>query len=239
MSPRFTIILLASAVHSLHALQQVYPMTTRGSIGSRTTRGAVAHTPLLNLAMDTVFPDENKPVYLQLDSGIRVSKIITATTTSFDAMLKIGRATSRMDIMKTCLIRHKRTCVLSEHQTLPAGRDGAQHRRGWSYEHRTGSSVRTTSGSPASVLWVVDMDPQSFQVSVGSWLLASVATGTDNNRLSGLFTRTISRALPEPQAISLVRPGFLPPTLVHTASGLQWIVVFIELQDCTELGGAK
>ena len=236
MSKLLFAILLTCTAHFLHALQHVHPVMTR-SIMSRATRDTVAHTRI-HLAMGTVFSDENKPVYLQLDSGVRIARIVTATTTSFDAMLKLGRATSRTEIMKTCLLRHRKSCVISEHQNLPSRCDEVQH-RGWRYGHTPGSSVRTNSGTPSSSLWVVDMDVHNpFHLMVGSWLLASLH-GKDANRLSVLFTRTISRALPEPQAISLVRPGFLPPTLVHTASGLLWIVVFIELQDCTELGGAK
>jgi hypothetical protein len=225
---------LRCAAPFLHALQ-VYPATTHSI--SRAPMGAVVHTPL-HLAMGTVFSDENKPIYLQLDTGVRIARIVTATTTSFDAMLKLGRATSRTEIMKICLIRYRKTCVISEQQTLPIGHDEVQH-PGWRYGHRPGSNVLTNSGTSSSSLWVVDMDPQSVQVSVGSWLLASMTGGTNSNRLSALFTHTSSRALPDPRSISLIRPGFSPPRLVKTDTGLQWVVVLIEMQNCTELGTAK
>ena len=178
-------------------------------------------------------PDE-PPIYLELDHGVRISRILTASTDSFDVMQKLSRAKSRSDIMQIALIRHKRKCILLEHQQIPV-RSGAVH-PGWSYEHRIGSNMRTNAGTRSSTLWTIDEESfHSFEIEVGSWLLASMQV-KDENHLSTLFSRTISRVYTDSQPVSLVRPGFACIRLVHTPNGLQWVVTFIEIEHCDELG---
>ena len=172
--------------------------------------------------------------YLKLDSGMRISRILTASTDSFDVMQKLSRAKTRSDIMQIALIRHKRKCILLEYQQIPATFDAVYS--GWSYEHRSGSNIRTNSGTRSSMLWAIDEESfRPFAVEVGSWLLASIQ-GKDANHLSALFSRTISRVNTDAQPVSLVRPGFACIRLIHTESGPQWIVTFIEIEYCDELG---
>jgi len=177
------------------------------------------------------------PTYLDLDSGLRISRILTVSTDSFDVMSKLSRATSRPEIMHIALIRHKRKCVLMEYQQLPVV-FGAVY-NGWSYGHRPGSHMRTNSGTRSSNLWVIDDESFNiFEVEVGSWLLASILAKGDS-RMSTLFSRTISRVYTDAQVVNLVRPGVATTKLVHTPDGLQWIITFIELEHCDELGIPK
>lgn len=189
--------------------------------GMRISRGRVS--------MDT------SPKLLPLDRGMRISRIVTANTTSFDAMMKLGRATSRVEIMKICLFRHKRTCVLREIQRLPVGL-GSDH-MGWRHRYGQGSHTHRNTGSQQSILWAIDSKlAGSFEVELGSWLLSSVS-GKDENHLSTLFTRTICRVHPDAQAVSLVRPGFACMEARYSPGVVMWTVTFIELQLCDELGG--
>lgn len=182
-------------------------------------------------ALDAPTPETN---HLKLQSGIRISRIITATTTGYDAMLRLGKAKNRSDIMKTCLVRHKRTSTLSEHQQLPMSSDGMQ--TGWRFEQRDRSPIRACSGIPGSVLWVVDINSSNHsQVQVGSWLMATFDfPGRDT--MSSLFTTTDSRLGTSLQPITLIRPGFVNPDLVCTLYGAYFTITLIELQYCNELG---
>jgi hypothetical protein len=174
-------------------------------------------------------------VYLSLDRGMRITRIITANTLSVDAMMKLSKATSRTQIMTICLVEHKSNCVLTEHDQLPMTENGGHS--GWSFEQIQGSPVRAKSGVPGSVLWVADLQrTDNCHVSVGSWLLGALPLNTDD-RLATLFTRSVSRMCEEPQAVVLVRPGFAWPGLVsghsHTT---EWSITFIEMQETDELG---
>lgn len=176
-----------------------------------------------------------RPTYLDLDNGVRISRIIAVSTHSFDAMIKLGKAKSRAEIMHTALIRYKRKCILREHQTLPIVVD--EVRQGWIYEHRHGAHVRTNSGTRTSELWALDEEScHEFHVEVGSWLLASIQF-QDANRVSALFSRNISR-VSGAQVVNLVRPGFVSDVkLIHTPDdGLQWRFTFLEMDRCDELG---
>lgn len=174
------------------------------------------------------------PSYLQLDSGLRISRIITVTTESFDVMLKLSRAKSRSEIMHTCFIRHKRKCVVSECQQLPVVFGVINNE--WSYWPRPDAHVRTNSGTYASTLWVIDSEFfDVVHIEVGSWLLASMP-GKCASHLSTIFSRTISRAGGETQSVPLVRLGFAPIQLLHTQCGLMWVMTLVELQQCDEWG---
>jgi hypothetical protein len=174
-------------------------------------------------------------VYLSLDSGMRITRIVTANTLNADAMMKLSKATSRAQIMTICMIDYKSTCVLTEHDQLPMAENGGHS--GWSFEQIQGSAVRANSGVPGSVLWVADLQrTENCRVSVGSWLLGAMPLNTDD-RLATLFTHTVSRMCEDPQAVVLVRPGFAWPVLVSGHSHLpEWSITFIEMQKIDELG---
>ena len=165
---------------------------------------------------------------------MRISRIITVSTTSYDAMLKLGLARSRLEIMKICLVRHKSTSVLYDNEQLPLSADGRH--MGWSFEPRHGSPIHASSGVPGSVLWVTDVHScNTVQVTVGSWLMGAVHS-PDGSHISSLFTPTSSRLGTDAQVVTLIRPGLSHPTLVCTPYGPRFFITFIELQNCDELG---
>lgn len=212
------------AVQITHRAVSLYPQRLSMCTGAHVPRDphnreTLAHKP---------------PLFLQLDTGMRISRIITVSTNSYTAMLKISRTVSRREIMKICLFRHKRTCWLTEHNEIPAS--SHEPCTGWRYGHRQGAPVHANSGTPSSVLWIVGEDPFcKIRVMVGSWLLAIMNT-EDPNQFTSLFSPSISRASLEAQPITLVRPGFADPDLVHLNGDLRWVWVFIELCQCDELG---
>jgi hypothetical protein len=188
--------------------------------------------PTKLLSMSFKIPEDSSnenPSYLHLDNGMRISRIITAKTTSFDAKLKLGLAKTRLEIMKICLVRHKKTCVLSEHTHIPI----RGTRRGWAHHHRHGSPMLTNSGTPADI-WVVALN-DATQLSIGSWLLATMPVTEHHN--TALFSRTISRAYTDAQPVSLIRPGFSNADLVYgTEDDPHWLMTYVELQHSNELG---
>jgi hypothetical protein len=224
-----------NAFHIHHPLVNVHhKMSTVG----RVTQSSQPPSMCRGVGVVKYEPDEpdepDKPsIYLDLDSGVRISRIMVASTDSFDVMQKLCHAKSRTDIMQIALLRYRRKCALLEYQQIPVGSGDVY--TGWSYEHRPGSVMRSNPDTPSSTLWVVDetLFPE-FEVQVGSWLLASVQV-KDDKHLSTLFSRTISRYT-DAQPISLVRPGFAHIPLVHTPEGPQWVATFIELGNFDELG---
>ena len=201
-------------------------------VGKQNSRSAVSIRDRLRCsALDTPITETND---MKLQSGMRISRIITATTTGYDAMLRLGQAKSRNDIMKTCLVRHKRTSTLSEHHQLPMSSDGMH--TGWRFEQRAGSPIKASSGAPGSDLWVMDIHSyDTLQVQVGSWLVAKYDF-TCRKGIACLFTKTDSRIGNSLQPILLTRPGFANPDLVCTTHGPHFIITYIELQYCNELG---
>jgi hypothetical protein len=181
---------------------------------------------------------QERPTYPDLTSGVRISRIISVSTHSFDAMLKLARAKSRPEIMHTALIRHKRKCIMRDHQHIPL--EFGDVYQGWSHEPRNGSPMRTNAGTRSSELWAVDGESfHHFEVEVGSWLLASMP-GKDPNHVSALFSRNISRVQTDAQPVNLVRPGFSTVKLVQTPEdGVQWVLTFLELVNSDELGIPK
>jgi hypothetical protein len=185
-------------------------------------------------------PPATKPTYLRLHSGQRISRIITVDTDNFDVMMKLGRAKCLSTLLHIALVRHKRKCLLLEHQRLPVVPDcDMLCGQRWRYQPMHGSNMNTNSGSLSSTLWGVDVESfNHFEVEVGSWKLASLR-GQDDNHISAIFSRTISRVDTDAQAVSLVRPGCFECAnvqLVRTSNGLRWVFTFIETEHCDELG---
>jgi hypothetical protein len=177
---------------------------------------------------------KTRPTYMPLDSGLRISRILTASTDNFDVMLKLGRAKSLADIMQIALIRNRKKCLLMEYQRLPMVSGVICN--GWNREYELGSPIHTKPRRPSSALWVVDEESfQPFQVEIGSWLLASI-NGKDTNHMSTLFSRDSSRLHTDAQSVSVVRPGYTTVKLVHVHGMLQWVLTLIELENCDELG---
>lgn len=178
--------------------------------------------------------DMSDLVYLSLDRGMRITRIVTANTISVEAMTKLSVAKSRAQIMTVCM-EYRSQCILTEHDQLPMTRNGGHS--GWSFEQMQGSPVSAKSGMPGSVLWVADLQRTPHcHISVGSWLLGTIPLNTED-RLSTLFTRSVSRMCEEPQAVVLIRPGFAWPGLVSGHSNrTEWSITFIEMQAIDELG---
>jgi hypothetical protein len=201
-----------------------------------TTRGIAAQNVQI---MSTHYKGDlnNNPIkneILNLDCGVRVSRIITVSTDKFDAMLKLSRAKSRSEIMKIALVRHKRNCLLLEHQQLPL-LSGSVH-EGWRFEATRMSVMQTQSGTHTSDLWLVGHESShAFETEVGSWLLASI-TGKDDKHMSAIFSKTMRRCHKDAQTVVLVRPGFGSIALVQTPESIHWMATYIELEFCDELG---
>jgi hypothetical protein len=173
-------------------------------------------------------------VYLSLDRGMRITRIVTANTFSATAAQKLSQAKSREEILQICLMQHPDECMLFEQMGLPSTFQGVK--MGWSFQQAYGSPVRAKSGVPGSILWVADLQRSGdCRISVGSWLLGSIPLNTQS-KLSALFTQSASRVCNQPQAVVLVRPGFAWPTLLQTSKRTEWSITFMEMQDTDELG---
>ena len=195
---------------------------SRRVVGTRDRFRCSAHSPI------------SETNFQNLKSGFRISRIITATTIGYDALLRLGQAKTRNDIMKTCLVRHKRTSTLSEHDQLPMSSDGMH--AGWRFEQRDGSPIEACSGVPGSILTVADINSyDTSQVQVGSWLVAKIDLKW-RDCVSCLLTRTGIWHDTSLQPITLSQPGFVNPDLVCSLNGPYFTITFIELQDCNELG---
>jgi len=172
-------------------------------------------------------------VYLSLDRGMRITRIVTANTISPEAMLKLSRATSRDAVLDICVTQYRDKCVLTEHTTLPTS--GSEVHTGWSFENRQGSYIRTKSGVPGSSLRVAELHhTPTCHISVGSWLLGSVPLNTDHS-VASLFSRSVSRMCEEPQAVVLIRPGLAWPRLLN-GNQMEWSITFLEMQETDKLG---
>jgi hypothetical protein len=170
-----------------------------------------------------------------LSSGVRISRIISVSTDKFDAMMKLSRAKTRSEIMSIALIRHKKNCLILDHQQLPFLSGDVYD--GWGFEPRRDSFMRTRSGTPASSLWIIDDESnEDIEVKVGSWLLASLTYQETPERMSALFSRDANRSHKGAQAVALTQPGAGAIRLVQTPESLQWIATYIELEYCDELG---
>ena len=170
--------------------------------------------------------------------GLRISRITSVHTSSFDAMEKIGKATSRLEIMKIALFKHKSTCQFHEMGRLPS-----VFPEKWEPKNFTASVLLDRQSQqplrrkqPQSVLWAIDITmAREFQVEVGSWLLCSYTK--DENHMNSLFSRTkFKDVLKDVQALSLVSPGQVTMEAVHSYGPMMWKADFIELQFCDELG---
>jgi hypothetical protein len=230
------LLCVVDCINAFHVHQPLVNVHHKMSMVGRVTQSSQTPSMCRGVGEVRYEPDDpDKPsIYLNLDCGVRISRIMVASTDSFDVMQKICHAKSRTDIMQITLLRHRRKCMLLEYQQIPVGSDDDMY-TGWSYEHRPGSVMRSTSGTPSSTLWVIDWESfPEFEVQVGSWLLASVQV-KDDKHISTLFSRTISRYT-DAQPISLVRPGFAYIPLLHTPEGPRWVATFVELDNFDELG---
>jgi hypothetical protein len=176
--------------------------------------------------------DMSDLVFLSLDRGMRITRIVTVTTFSDEAIIKMRNAKTREDVLIICR-KYKNECILIEHMTLPSSMDMGNS--GWAFEQQQGSPVRAKSGVPGSVLWTADISTDECHISVGSWLLGSIPLNTGDG-LGALFSRSVSQICGAPQAVVLVRPGFAWPRLVRVKNKIEWSLTFIELQDIDELG---
>jgi hypothetical protein len=229
------IIYVFRCINAFHIHSPIVHVHNRMSTCGRVTQSSQPPSMCRGVGVVNDEPDDpDKPsIFLDLDCGVRISRIMEASTDSFDVMQKLCRAKGRTDIMRIALLRHRRKCMLVEYDRISEGSDDNMY-TGWSYEHRPGSAIRSTSGTSSSTLWVID--ERSFhrgEVRVGSWLLASVHK--DQNHLSALFSRTMSRT-DEARPVSLVMPGFAYIPLVHTPEGPRWVATFVELGNFDELG---
>ena len=204
---------------------------------------------LTNVAGGTRIRDSStneNPKMLRVHNGTRISRIVTATTTSFVAMQKICTATSLLEVQKLCTFRYKTRSKFTDHEVYPTTKQ--QDVVSDSDKQMTKTSrVHDTRISKPS-LWTVNtlkkdngytffgQEPEE-EVVVGSWLLASFP-GKDQNHRSVLFSPTVSRTVTSAVPLSLVSPGFSVAPLLHTEDGLQWVLTFIELSDSDEFGYA-
>lgn len=172
-------------------------------------------------------------IFLSLDRGMRVTRIVTANTVNDEAIKMLRKAKTREELMVICRRDFAGTCVLTEHMQLPVSDEGDHP--GWSFEQQVGSPVRAKSGVPGSVLWTADLNKDTCHVSVGSWLLGSVPLENDRG-VSALFSRSVSQSCHTPQGMVLVRPGFAWPQLIRANNRMEWSLTFIELQYVDELG---
>jgi hypothetical protein len=172
-------------------------------------------------------------IYLSLDRGMRITRIVTASTVDKGVVEKLRVATSRDELLKICVWDHGDSCIISEHMHHPT--TAHESHPGWSFEQQRGSSVRASSGVPGSVLWVADVPQDECHVTVGSWLLGSIPL-TDDTKTAALFSQSISQACDTPQAVVLIRPGFAWPTLVRRNNRAEWSLTFFEVQAVDELG---
>jgi hypothetical protein len=172
-------------------------------------------------------------VFLSLDRGMRVTRIVTVTTFSDKAITKLRLAKTREEVLIICRQDYADSCILTEHMQLPSSMDMGHS--GWGFEQQQGSPVRANSGVPGSVLWTADISIDECHLSVGSWLLGSIPLNTLNG-LGALFSRSVSQTCGAPQAVVLIHPGFAWPRLIRGINRVEWSMTFIELQDIDELG---
>jgi len=172
-------------------------------------------------------------IFLSLDRGMRVTRIVTATTVSDEAIKMIRKAKTREELMIICRRDYASSCFLTEHMQLPTSNELGHS--GWSFEQKQGSPVRANSGVPGSVLWTADIDKDKCHLSVGSWLVGSIPLANGNG-MGALFTRSVSQMCDAPQAVVLVHPGFAWPQLIRAKNQMEWSLTFIELQYIDELG---
>ncbi|KAJ1464514.1 hypothetical protein T484DRAFT_1758038 [Baffinella frigidus] len=171
-------------------------------------------------------------IFLSLDRGMRITRIVSATTVSDEAIKMIRKAKTREEVMIICR-QYASSCFLTEHTQLPNSNEGSHP--GWSFEQMQGSPVRANSGVPGSILWTADVDKKNCHISVGSWLIGSIPLGNGNG-VGALFTRSVSQRCDAPQAVALVHPGFAWPKLIRANNQMEWSLTFIELQYIDELG---
>jgi hypothetical protein len=173
-------------------------------------------------------------VYLSLDRGMRITRIVTATTFSPTAAQKLSKATSRDEIMQICVRQHPDECMLYEVVKIPSVFQDVK--MGWGFQQPYGSPVRAKAGVPGSILWVADLQrTPDCHISVGSWLMGSMPLNTQG-KISALFTQSASRVCAHMQPVVLVRPGFSWPALVSGSATTQWSITFVEMQNTDELG---
>ena len=173
-------------------------------------------------------------VYLSLDRGMRISRIVTANTVSTVAAQKLSKAKSRAEILQICVTEHPNECILAEQMQIPSGFHDVK--MGWGFEQAHGSPIRVQSGVPGSILWVADLQrSHDCHLQVGSWLLGSIPLNTEN-KLSALFTKSASRVCTQPQPVVLVRPGFAWPALLKHNHQTEWSITFLEMHATDELG---
>jgi hypothetical protein len=172
-------------------------------------------------------------VYLSLDRGMRITRIVTANTFSPTAAQKLGKAKSREEIIQICVKQHPNECILVERMGIPSTIGDVK--MGWGFQQAYGSMMRVKSSAPGSILWVADLQrSDNCHIKVGSWLLGTIPLNIEN-KLSALFTQSASRVCTQPQAVVLVRPGFAWPTLLNKTE-TEWSITFIEMRDTDELG---
>jgi hypothetical protein len=173
-------------------------------------------------------------VYLSLDRGMRITRIVTANTFSPTATQKLAKARSREEILQICVIQHPNECILFEQMGLPSTFQNTK--MGWGFQQAYGSPVRAKSGVPGSFLWVADLQRSAdCHISVGSWLMGSMPLNTES-KITALFTQSASRVCDQLQPVVLVRPGFAWPILSEGSKRTEWSITFVEMQDTDELG---
>ena len=172
-------------------------------------------------------------VQVEPDAGMRITRIVSAETTSVRAMQLLSVAKTREEIIRVCdLPGHKSQCVVREHQSFPASRSW----EGWQRRQLEDSPIKVPSGNIRSVIWVADLKRTGVcQVQLGSWLLATMPM-QGSQKMATLFTQTADRLCRSPQAMVLVRPGCAWPMLVSGKSPSTWTITFIELQNINVWG---
>ena len=168
-------------------------------------------------------------VYLSLDRGMRITRIVTVTTVNDSAITLLKDAKSREDILMIC--RRYRDCIVQEHSHIPS--TSSSH-SGWGFDQQQGSAVKVSSGLPGSVLWIAEIQ-DNCQLEVGSWLLGSIPLNGING-ISALFSSSIARMCESAQAAVLIRPGHAWPKLLKSKNHIHWSMTFIELRELDELG---
>ena len=172
-------------------------------------------------------------VYLSLDRGMRITRIVSVNTFSASAAQKLGKAKSRSEIVQICVKEHPNECILVERMGIPSTMEDVK--MGWGFQQANGSMMRAKSSAPGSMLWVADLQhSDDCHIKVGSWLLGSIPLNI-GDKLSALFTQSASRVCTQPQAVLLVRPGFAWPTRLQKTE-TEWSITFLEMQDTDELG---
>ena len=165
--------------------------------------------------------ERNKVLQVEPDIGMRITRIVSIETISVRAMQLLSGAKTRDEVINVCM-QFQDSCIQLEHNTL-------SNTRSWmSWQH---ASLENSLHSQKSILWVVDVKRSGdCEVSVGSWLLASMAL-KDPNKMSTLFTENVDRVCQFPQPIILIKPGFAWPNLKANNVRNTWSITFVELQN--------